>query len=271
MWSVARVSVGFASTAVMGAAVVFAPSAVAAPLFGLFGDGDNATADCNIGTCDGGNGGLIFGNGGNGANGGNGGNAGWFGNGGNGGDGNPDRGYIVGGNGGDAGWFGNGGNGGNGTNSYIIPNPTPEATPGQNTYIKIVAEAGGNGGNGGLLAGNGGNGGNGGSDLIASVSREAISVGGNGGNGGNAGMLSGRGGNGGNGGNATRNNPIQVMPGNGGKGGSGSRNGNPGADGQYGSITNFPVNPIARRTAAKSGSATQTTSTRAASTRSGRR
>lgn len=63
----------------------------ARPLFGpgglLIGDGVSATADCTGDTCNGGDGGIFFGNGGDGANGGTGGRAWFFGNGGKGGDG----------------------------------------------------------------------------------------------------------------------------------------------------------------------------------------
>lgn len=51
----------------------------------LVGNGVDAASDCVGAACNGGNGGLLFGNGGAGANGGNGGNAGWLG--GNGGNG----------------------------------------------------------------------------------------------------------------------------------------------------------------------------------------
>ena len=49
------------------------------PLFGLFGNGVDAAADCTGDACNGGRGGLIWGNGGTGANGGFGGAAGLFG------------------------------------------------------------------------------------------------------------------------------------------------------------------------------------------------
>lgn len=57
------------------------------PFLGLIGNGVDAAADCTGAACNGGNGGLLFGNGGNGANGGAGGNAYLVGNGGTGGDG----------------------------------------------------------------------------------------------------------------------------------------------------------------------------------------
>ena len=54
----------------------------------LIGNGIDAAEDCEGDACNGGDGGLLWGNGGNGANGGDGGNAGfWFGNGGAGADG----------------------------------------------------------------------------------------------------------------------------------------------------------------------------------------
>ena len=53
----------------------------------LIGNGTDALPDCKGDACNGGNGGLLFGNGGAGANGGTGGNAGLFGSGGRGGDG----------------------------------------------------------------------------------------------------------------------------------------------------------------------------------------
>ena len=80
-------------------------------------------ASCPVGkTCNGGNGGLLFGDGGNGFNA---------------------------GNGGSAGLIGNGGNGGNAPGAFAPPN-----TDNGNGYVN-----GGDGGNGGLLYGNGGMGG----------------------------------------------------------------------------------------------------------------
>ncbi|MGV0794087.1 hypothetical protein [Mycolicibacterium sp. XJ1819] len=76
-----------------------------APIIGpggwLIGNGLSADANCTGSDCDGGNGGLLFGNGGAGANGGKGGNAGLFGTGGRGGDGTD-----PGANGGDGGFGG---------------------------------------------------------------------------------------------------------------------------------------------------------------------
>ena len=160
------------------------------------GNGANAAADCTGAACNGGNGGLFWGNGGNGANGGRGGNAGFlFGNGGNGGNGvdasgTTDDNYVAavaGGNGGNAGLlFGNGGKGGNGgADNTDIPGTS-------------VGADGGAGGKAGLLIGNGGAGGNGGA---ASAPTKGSAEGGYGGNGGTAGIV-GAGGAGGNGGNA---------------------------------------------------------------------
>ena len=105
-----------------------ASAAAANPIGGLIsffvGNGADAAADCTGSACNGGNGGIFFGNGGNGANGGNGGNAGFF--------------------------FGNGGNGGDG----VLRRGT--------TADFVAATAGGNGGHGGFFFGNGGKGGNGG-------------------------------------------------------------------------------------------------------------
>jgi len=97
-------------------------------VIGFFvGNGANAAADCVGSACNGGNGGILIGNGGNGANGGKGGNGGLlFGNGGNGGNG-----YILGtgsarngGNGGRGGIFGSGGAGGNGADAFYTNDGT---------------------------------------------------------------------------------------------------------------------------------------------------
>jgi hypothetical protein len=103
------------------------------PLFGLFGNGLDAAADCVAAACNGGNGGLFFGNGGNGANGGSGGNGGlFFGNGGNGANGvTPGQAGGTGGSTGILALFGTAGNGGNGA----------DGAPG------VAGGAGGNGGN----------------------------------------------------------------------------------------------------------------------------
>lgn len=126
-----------------------------APIIGpggwLIGNGLNADPNCTGSDCNGGNGGLLFGNGGAGANGGRGGNAGLIGTGGRGGDGGE-----PGAHGGDGGYggflFGNGGDGGDG------------ARGADGVYGVSAAQAGGNGGNGGTagLFGNGGSGGLGG-------------------------------------------------------------------------------------------------------------
>lgn len=121
-------------------------------------------------TCNGGRGGLLFGNGGNGYNGGAGGNAGLIGNGGAGGRGTTGINGGNGGNGGAAGLFlGNGGEGGSGANGA----------------------AGGNGGKGALLFGVGGNGGTGDSGVVAcaSTSCAVTNWGGVGGLGGAAGLF----------------------------------------------------------------------------------
>ncbi|KKE99447.1 hypothetical protein WN67_24075, partial [Mycolicibacterium obuense] len=101
----------------------------------LFGNGVDAALDCTGDACNGGRGGLIWGNGGAGANGGSGGSAGLFGTGGAGADatattaagdgglggsiagrggngGKANAEFTTAGNGGDAGAFGNGGRGG---------------------------------------------------------------------------------------------------------------------------------------------------------------
>ena len=139
------------------------------PLIGpggfLIGDGLDAAARLRRRRhCNGGNGGLLWGNGGDGANGGTGGNAGLF--------------------------FGNGGNGGNGVLPYsTTENVVSEATPG------------GNGGNGSFFFGNGGNGGNG-ADAVyeGGVRVSPATAGGDGGNAGNGALFFGNGGNGGDGG-----------------------------------------------------------------------
>ncbi|WP_157933117.1 cellulase family glycosylhydrolase [Mycobacteroides abscessus] len=162
----------------------------------------------------GGNGGLLFGDGGDGWNstktgvgGGNGGSAGLFGNGGNGGVGGAG---ADGGNGGNGGWLaGNGGSGGNGG----------QGTDGQ---------AGGGGGAGGSasspLFGIGGPGGNGGSG----------SDGGAGGNGGDGAMLFGTGGNGGNAGIGGVGGKSTQLPALGGAGGDTGWFGTHGSVGHYG-------------------------------------
>ncbi|KKF00375.1 hypothetical protein WN67_19140, partial [Mycolicibacterium obuense] len=93
-----------------------APNRALRPMVGpggwLIGDGVDAAADCAGAACNGGNGGLLLGNGGQGANGGAGGNAGFIGNGGAGGAGGIGQ---AGGDGGRGGtFFGTGGTGGAG-------------------------------------------------------------------------------------------------------------------------------------------------------------
>lgn len=117
----------------------------------LFGNGLDAAATCTGAACNGGNGGLLWGNGGNGANGGNGGNAGLFGKGGTGAAGTVAG--QAGGNGGAGGLLlGDGGDGGQGANGA------------NGVYGVSAAQAGGAGGNGGSagLFGDGGKGGAGG-------------------------------------------------------------------------------------------------------------
>lgn len=257
-----------AGSAILGATTILAPPAAADPFLGLFGNGADASASCSGSACNGGNGGLIFGNGGNGANGGNGGNGGLlFGNGGNGGNGSDLTRLPAGGNGGNGGlFFGSGGNGGNGADAdyYYDPNagiPDPR--------FKRSAQPGGNGGNGGLFSGNGGSGGAGGSDINVLNWNFSYTEGANGGNGGNAGIFSGSGGGGGNGGNAGSN-IGEVIPGTGGAGGSGGSNGSAGANGQNGAVVTIPKN-VGSRNAARAVAAEQTKATKAGSWRSGRR
>jgi hypothetical protein len=116
----------------------------------LIGNGANGTPDSTLAAADGGNGGLLFGDGGNGATdaagqGGTGGNAGESGDGGMGGNGVDGGAGGMGGTGGTL--MGDGGNGGNGGDAT-----TPGGTGG----------AGGAGGNALAASGNGGNGGTGG-------------------------------------------------------------------------------------------------------------
>ena len=105
----------------------------AAPMIGLggwlIGDGIDADPTTCTAPCNGGNAGLLWGNGGKGALGGNGGNAGL--------------------------WIGNGGSGGNGVDAEY--DPTTGA-------LIHAATAGGRGGSAGLMIGDGGDGGNGGAD-----------------------------------------------------------------------------------------------------------
>jgi len=138
----------------------------------LIGNGFSYTAvSCATGTkCNGGQAGLLYGNGGNGWNGGNGGNAGLMGNGGNGGSADRFTPFVDGGNGGRAGLFwGNGGNGGN-------------ASTGAN---------GGDGGKGGLFGGVGGNGGVGGPGavLCSDPKCQVTQLGGKGGDGARGGLI----------------------------------------------------------------------------------
>jgi hypothetical protein len=151
----------------------------------LIGNGFSYDATtCPVGrTCNGGNGGLLFGDGGTGYNAGNGGSAGLWGNGGNGGNAPgafapPNtvngNGYVNGGNGGNGGlFFGDGGIGGA---------ASTDAT-------------GGNGGAGGLFFGVGGMGGFGGAGAVSCPATESIcrvtAVGGPAGQGGKGGLIGG--------------------------------------------------------------------------------
>ena len=161
----------------------------------LIGNGFSFTAvSCAANEqCNGGNGGLLYGNGGNGGNGGAGGQAGMVGNGGNGGPGSKLFGG-TGGNGGSAGLFGSGGNGGDAERS-------------------LPGGRGGDGGSAGLVFGNGGNGGGG----------AAYAIGGRGGDGGLFFGVGGRGGPGGPGIVDCREPTcsVSVLGGVGGRGGSG--------------------------------------------------
>ena len=165
----------------------------------LFGNGYNYTAAddtyCeSAARCNGGNGGLVIGNGGNGWN-------------------LTPAGLLAdkaAGNGGSAGLFGlgNGGNGGNGADAIYSADT-----------LSRSAAGGGAGGRGGLI-GNGGLGGNGGSDLPPNgVTQTTPSTGAAGGRGGRGGLLSGNGAKGGNGGDGVRRTGGAPVGGNGGAGG----------------------------------------------------
>ena len=247
-------------------------AATAAPLPDLFFFGDGTAEHPNAGllggtgfsfdvnsclgvtACNGGNAGLLFGNGGDGFNGGNGGSAGWFGNGGNGGAGiaialgAPIGTAGAGGNGGSGGFFyGNGGNGGVGGNAVPQYSTGGAGGRGGDTGLLSVSGTAGNGGAGGR-ASNGGDGGAGGSGGMLSLFANG-GAGGNGGDGpetsgtggagGRGGLLSGNGGNGGNGGYGGS---VEGDRGDGGNGGSvgllsifgSGGNGGNGGDGQVG-------------------------------------
>jgi hypothetical protein len=194
---------------------------------------------CLSGACNGGNGGLLFGNGGNGFKGGDGGRSGFIGNGGNAGAGGNggarggNGGFIAGnggngadgGRGGNAGIFGNGGNGGNGVKSFNSGSGGDGGNSGSfgnggaggNADRNTPNGTGGRGGNSGLVLGNGGDGGN------ASTGADA-------GRGGNGALFFGFGGNGGIGGVgivgcAVEQSPACKVATPGGKGGAGGRGG----------------------------------------------
>ncbi|WP_208301242.1 hypothetical protein [Mycobacterium sp. DL440] len=211
-------------------------------------DGDCASS------CNGGSGGMLFGQGGNGFGGGTGGSVGLIGNGGAGGAGTVDN--LNGGNGGQGGIFGNGGaggagfgtgNGGNGGNAGVFMNGGTGGAAGAD------GGTGGTGGLGGLLTGNGGTGGTGGG---AGGDARAIGNGGtggagnannpNGGDGGTGGAVFGSGGDGGAGTNGSaatggeagdggQGGDAVAMVGNGGAGGKGGTGqGGAGKDGGSG-------------------------------------
>ena len=187
----------------------------------LIGDGYTFTADdvggpnCTAGSpCNGGNAGLLFGNGGGGYDGGKGGNAYLYGGGGNGGNA-VDFGLVgednFGGDGGVGGFLGGtdplgnfftegGGNGGNGINGGNGGNGGSAGFFG----IAVAGNAGkgGNGGAGTSTNPNGGNGGNGGQEARFPLlyGGDTSHNGGNGGDGYGLGAVGGNGGNGGNGG-----------------------------------------------------------------------
>ena len=126
------------------------------PMFGdggwLIGNGLDAVEGCEGAACNGGDGGLLGGDGGNGLHGGKGGDAGWwFGNGGHGGDGFASEGYAAsaGGDGGSGGYFfGFGGDGGDAGDGAV-----------KSSSGVYVGYSGGDGGRGGAGFGTGGNGG----------------------------------------------------------------------------------------------------------------
>ncbi|MGV0740844.1 hypothetical protein ABQF30_00500 [Mycolicibacterium sp. XJ870] len=180
--------------------------------------------DC-ASSCDGGRGGMVFGQGGNGFGGGTGGGVGLIGNGGAGGAGTAE--HLNGGVGGTGGIFGNGGaggagfgtgSGGTGGNAGVF------GRGGTGGAAGATGGTGGGGGLGGLLTGNGGAGGIGGG---AGGDARAIGNGGTGGagdtnnptggDGGNGGAVFGSGGTGGDG--------MRGTPATGGVGGDGGRGG----------------------------------------------
>ncbi|TGD84403.1 hypothetical protein BayCH28_25585 [Mycolicibacterium sp. CH28] len=164
----------------------------------LVGNGYSYTSyggACTSGACNGGNAGILMGNGGNGFNGGNGGSAGLYGDGGAGGQGVTSINNGAGGSGGNGGLLaGNGGAGG----------------AGADTVVTAEGGRGGNGGNGGLLVGNGGAGGDGGT---------GVTIGGAGGAGGRGGFLVGIGGSAGKAGSASAVGGASGLPGTPGRGG----------------------------------------------------
>src|SRR6185312_11334651 len=195
---------------------------------------------------DGGNGGLLFGNGGRG---GNGGNAGLIGNGGDGGNGSniTSSDNIVafgrdGGDGGNGGRFlgngGNGGTGGNGGQAGLIG----KGGNGGHGGVALAGSGtarGGQGGTGGsaVLAGNGGDGGGGG----GTKSNTGNAVGGNGGTAGEGGLNVGHGGHGGDAGGARVGGTGTATGGNGGNGGNSHALGRAGGGGGEGGNASAPA------------------------------
>jgi hypothetical protein len=244
--------------------------------------GDGADADpLTCGTnCNGGNAGILMGNGGNGANGGSGGNAGFFiGDGGNGSDGADATlvggvytGNTAGGNGGWGGFLvGNGGNGGNGgSDTTALAGDGVGADGGTGGTGGILSGNGGTGGNGGDatsidgsayggfggaggqsgLAGNGANGGSGGSAVAVSLDpdNDDVAVGGDGGAGGAS--FSGTAGNGGAGGDADYTGASDGAAGAGGAGGASTPLGTAGTAGADGTLTPAPQAAALKKVAA---------------------
>ncbi len=227
----------------------------------LIGNGYNWVSyggQCVSGPCNGGNGGLLFGNGGNGFSGGDGGRSGFIGNGGNAGAGGNgggrggNGGFIAGnggngadgGRGGNAGLIGNGGNGGNGGKTFNGGSGGDGGNSGSfgnggaggNADRNTPGGTGGSGGNSGLFLGNGGAGGN-------------ASTGANGGRGGNGALFFGIGGNGGIGGSGVVGCALEQSPackvttpgGAGGVGGRGGLFGGSGFDGAAALALNSPL------------------------------
>lgn len=221
----------------------------------LIGKGYNygtVAGDC-ASSCDGGNGGMLFGQGGSGFGGGTGGSVGLIGNGGAGGAGTADN--LNGGVGGTGGIFGNGGAGGAGFgtgNGGTGGSAGGFGNGGTGGAAGTDGGTGGTGGLGGLLTGNGGTGGIGGG---AGGDARALGNGGtggvgnadnlDGGDGGSGGAVFGSGGDGGagvrgsaatggEGGDGGRGGDAVAVVGNGGAGGAGGTGTNQGGQGKDG-------------------------------------